>query len=302
MLVVEAGPVEAPVMTVLVGLLLLAAHLTSVLLIGRDKGLILSFVPLLLLADLLLAATTAFCWDGCEGRGSVYDAVVMLSLYALILAFVGVVLAGPTVWLLRVVRGLWGAKAAEWLAAGMLMIVVVLIASEWRGKGDGNGDQVDLSAAKKFKEFRLYYLGESFQGLPLTVSDSTGFIYGGCEPEPQPFWAFWEEGNCPYHHEVQNWSICKRYPALYLEPPKVFNFRGAKAARVSSAESFEVYTGRTAIVTFGSTRMAKQLRPIGAKAPARRFPPPVPGALSGQLPCQKKHSADGKSSSSRGKN
>lgn len=154
--------------------------------------------------------------------------------------------------------------------------------------GGGNGvDPTDAQAAAKF---RLYYLGDSFHGLPLTdVTRGPGrrtwsFIYGSCDPgSGSP-----DEGGCAVPLEVQNWSICDRYRALYPgHTPKPFSFRGAKAGHING---FTIYTGRTTLVIFGrlNQQAARSLRAVGSSEVSQRLPAPVAGALNGSLPCQSK--------------
>ena len=84
-----------------------------------------------------------------------------------------------------------------------------------------------LRAAENFHAYRLYYLGNSFHGLPLThVGRGSGrepdrswyFIYGTCEPEPG------QEG-CAPPLDIQNESTCVRPPRL--ERTELTRFRGA---------------------------------------------------------------------------
>jgi hypothetical protein len=147
---------------------------------------------------------------------------------------------------------------------------------------------LSVKNAERFRTFGLYYLGESFRGLPLTyVGRGSGrgpkrdwaFIYGSCEPSGG--------GGCSPPLDVQNHSVCRRFPALYGEDePDLIPIRGAMFTRGSGT----LYTGRTAVVINGSNtrEVIQALRPVGSPAGAkRRLAPPNPGAVEGRLPCQR---------------
>jgi hypothetical protein len=153
---------------------------------------------------------------------------------------------------------------------------------------------IDLGPAQEFKRFRLYYLGESFQGLPLTHVDREKafghpvwyFIYGDCQPPPDD-----PEQGCAFPLQVVNHTVCDRFPAVFYQRPKPFPFRGAKAARPSTAGSFDVYTGRTAAAVHSDdgrhlAQPAAALRRVGAQSvpPSLREPPE--GSMRGKLRCQ----------------
>ena len=155
----------------------------------------------------------------------------------------------------------------------------------------GESGSPDLQSAKDFHGFRLYYVGSAFHGLPLTDVLSVpgrggrvrtwSFIYGSCDPGGGLF----DEGGCAPPLEVQNWSICQRYPALYgKDRPTSRAFRGALLANSPP----EIYTGRTTVVVFGEKRagVLRALRPVASPAAGNQFPPPALGALDGKLPCQ----------------
>ena len=98
------------------------------------------------------------------------------------------------------------------------------------------------------------------------------------------------EGGCPLPLEIQNWSICTRFPALYPGPtPKTESVRGAETLRAGGG--LDVYTGRTAVVIFGQgddkARVVEDLRTVANGAEPKSLPPPVAGALEGKLACQR---------------
>jgi hypothetical protein len=173
-----------------------------------------------------------------------------------------------------------------------LLLLAVVAAALLVSSCEGGDGSPDVQAAEDFGTYRLYYLGSSFHGLPLTdvvrgsgrgPHRSWSFIYGTCDPGP-------DEG-CAPQLEVQNSSICVRYRALYEkgQRPNLAPFRGALLGRGSAGDGAEVYTGRTTIVVFGKDRTdaLQALRPVGSGTVSKRLPPPAKGTLGGKLPCQR---------------
>lgn len=153
-----------------------------------------------------------------------------------------------------------------------------------------------LERAKSFKRHRLYHLGPSFEGLPLTAApDARGgpasgnpavdFIYGTCDP---PGGLFRNEGGCTPPLSVQSWSACERYIALLDISYRQMRIRGVPAADVDGDTRLELQTGDITIVIFANTRerarrAADALRSLdGGVGPEEDLPPPVRGALSGR--------------------
>ena len=150
-------------------------------------------------------------------------------------------------------------------------------------------DQANFSA-----DFTLYYLDDSYNGLPLTFADfssgsGTGlsrarsFIYGDCTPPVGG------DGGCAPPIEIQNWSICTRFPRLYRYPrsaPRTSPLRGAQS--LPAGGGLDIYTGRTTVVIFGEDGRAisAALRRVADDVAPETLPPPAPGALEGELPCQ----------------
>jgi hypothetical protein len=153
--------------------------------------------------------------------------------------------------------------------------------------------RAELGGCRVVRHYALYYVGGSHGGLPLTFSGrgpgdgeglrrSWSFIYGDCEPAAS-------EGGCAPPLEVQNWSICTRFPALYPGPtPATRALDGAET--LPAGGGLDVYTGRTTVVIFGRRRhrdeIVGSLVRVGAARTPAKLPPPVPGALEGSLPCQ----------------
>jgi len=149
-----------------------------------------------------------------------------------------------------------------------------------------------LEAAESFDDYTLYYLGESFQELPLSFAGlgpgrgtglrrSWSFIYGECTPPAGG------DGGCAPPLEVQNWSICTRFPALYPgSTPKTSPLEGAET--LPAGGGLDVYTGETTVVVFGKRKdeAVQALTPVDGGSGAGRLPAPVAGALDGELECQ----------------
>ncbi len=142
----------------------------------------------------------------------------------------------------------------------------------------------------------MYYAGKQVAGVPFAEFEEekwpqdqrlTGWTayYGDCAlPEG--------EGGCSLPLQIQNYNTCRRWADAYPGEPRLFDFRGAKAAWVSSAGSFEIYTGHTTVVLFANRksvamRAARLLRGVRQPEPSP-LPPPAPGSLDGSLPCQVK--------------
>lgn len=156
------------------------------------------------------------------------------------------------------------------------------------------GTRLDgLDRARSFEGYTLYYAGESFEGDDLGfaglgpgsgrgVDRAWSFIYGDCTP-PEG------EGGCAPPLEIQNWSICARFPALYRQPaPRTSPLGGAQALRIGGG-GLDVYTGRTTVVIFGGdgSSVVPLLRRVSDGVAPTALPPPAPGALEGKLPCQR---------------
>lgn len=160
-------------------------------------------------------------------------------------------------------------------------------------------DPPNLGAARGFSAFPVYYAGDSVAGLPLEevlgdpskIGDQRDltwyFIYGRCENPPA-------EGGCPYPLQIHDYSACKRWAGLFGKHGRLVDFRGAKAVRSREERriQLEIFTGRTTVTISGEDAevidaAARALRTVHQSRPSR-LPPPVPGSLDGELPCQTK--------------
>ncbi|HJZ35196.1 MAG TPA: hypothetical protein VJ204_02895 [Solirubrobacterales bacterium] len=158
-------------------------------------------------------------------------------------------------------------------------------------------DAPDLGAARGFRAFPVYYAGDSVAGLPLeeVLGDPSKverrrdltwyFIYGSCQCPPA-------EGGCPYPLQIHDYSTCKRWAGLFGQQGRLVDFRGAKAIRSREEQriQLEIFTGRTTVTISGEDAKvidaaARALRTVRQGRPSP-LPPPVPGSLEGELPCQ----------------
>jgi len=147
---------------------------------------------------------------------------------------------------------------------------------------------------KEFDAYRVYYAGEEVGGVSLeqveeeergreeVQSTDWNFYYGDCTPPAG-------EGGCAPPLQIQNASSCRRWAGLYQDKPRLFDFRGAKAAWTGG--NLEVYTGRTTVVIYAFHRRfvkaaARRLRDVHQANRQSLLPPPAPGSLWGNLPCQ----------------
>jgi hypothetical protein len=111
-----------------------------------------------------------------------------------------------------------------------------------------------------------YFVGETFEGLPLTAISAAGprvtFVYGDCDPPP-------DEGGCAPPLEVQIWPIGRRAPGVIssmIECRKV-TVRGVPGAFFGS--DLDLYVGDQTVVVFADSqpralRAAEALRPVDA--------------------------------------
>lgn len=156
-------------------------------------------------------------------------------------------------------------------------------------------DEPSLSEIRGFRAYPVYYSGVSVAGNSLrevsgdpaeqkNKRDTTWvLIYGKCKDPPA-------EGGCQVPLQIHNYSICARWEGS--REGRLFDFRGAKATRptLSGPAVLEIYTGRTTVTVSAENRevldsAAQALRGVHQRHPTS-LPPPVPGSLRGELPCQ----------------
>jgi hypothetical protein len=153
----------------------------------------------------------------------------------------------------------------------------------------------------KAVNFSAYWLGDSFQGIPLekTLRQCTNpkpgrprinyvsFLYGDCTPGT--------EGGCPYPLEIQSAPACERNLSLYRRVNyRLFELRGVPAAKFGSEALLEIYTGDATVAIFGTSRervmdASEAITSIPGSAapipPGQDLPKPARGSLQGKLRC-----------------
>ena len=177
-------------------------------------------------------------------------------------------------------------KYSPWVLAPLIGAAAMLSFLYFRDHGSESfeppaavGEQGEPVAAEKiqeardFKEWPLYWLGESYESLPLTGIDfaiperglptmrTVYFIYGTCKPPPGG------EGCAP--------PLSIAIEPLTFTPPEriastkrgdLFDFRGAKALWIDERQ-LGIWTGDSAIFIFGSRetvlKAAEQIAPLG---------------------------------------
>ncbi|HEV3407900.1 MAG TPA: hypothetical protein VG079_04350 [Gaiellaceae bacterium] len=109
----------------------------------------------------------------------------------------------------------------------------------------------------------VYWLGESFEGLPIAGRSThpPSFFYGGCQTD--------EQDDCPPEVQVQNWLLARRPPAQFDESIQCHRLtvRGVPAALWEGAGAFDIYTGDRTVTLFGDVlaqmrRAADALHPV----------------------------------------
>jgi hypothetical protein len=173
-----------------------------------------------------------------------------------------------------------------------LVTGVLLSRSSPDASADGGPPDAESAAPQSFDGFPVYYLGESFEDLALAeappAGDVASFVYGSCEPSG--------DTGCAPPLEVQVWPACMRNPASYELAPgmplphREDTVRAVPAAFYEDGSRLELSTGSVTVVIFGErdqiVRAAEALRGFNfSLAPSQNLPPPVPGAVEGELAC-----------------
>ena len=177
------------------------------------------------------------------------------------------------------------------------MALVAAFASGLFLCGCATDDPPSLSEIKAFRAYPVYYSGDSVAGHSLNevLGDPAKYederdaawvlIYGKCEDPP-------DEGGCPYPLQIHNHSTCSRWASQLDRNHRLFDFHGAKAARLfqGGGAAWEIFTGRTTVAISAIDRhillsAARSLRTVQRDYPSP-LPPPAPGSLDGELPCQ----------------
>jgi hypothetical protein len=113
-----------------------------------------------------------------------------------------------------------------------------------------------------------YWLGPSFEGLPLRHETRTTFLYGDCDAS---------EGGCAPPLQVHTHAACERNPLRIDVIPRIISVEGA--ATLDYGDRLEVIAGPTDVVIFGVRAQARRAldalrrRDTGARRAAPRWPP-----------------------------
>lgn len=153
-------------------------------------------------------------------------------------------------------------------------------ALEVRARGNSS-----LAAARSFTDFRLYFAGDSFEGLPLVAVErhpaQVGFLYGTCSI---PVDGDGARGGCAPPLAVQVWPACERDSSPYpFAPDERLRIRGLPAAFYEGHRRLEVSTHGVTVVLFGTgrerlLRAAAALRPLNRSVDLARPARGCPGA------------------------
>jgi hypothetical protein len=144
--------------------------------------------------------------------------------------------------------------------------------------GDSGTDIDELRASGT----PLYWLGEEFDGLPLTYTDERLFVYGDCEPE--------SDTGCAPPLQLQHWPLAERHPSKFTTTPGAPTpctheaINGTLVAAFPTTGGLEVYVGRTVVVIFAewqrSLRAVRALRRLNGTGELPRPPTELRRALS----------------------
>ena len=126
-----------------------------------------------------------------------------------------------------------------------------------------------LRRTRDFAQFALYFVGQSFESLPLVAVDrhpaQVSFLYGTCSIPVAGDGAI---GGCAPPLAVQVWPACVRDSSRYpFAPDERVRVRGVAAAFYEGHRRLELANGAVTVVLFGQGReqlfrAARSLRPV----------------------------------------
>jgi hypothetical protein len=128
---------------------------------------------------------------------------------------------------------------------------------------------LDARGAQRAVGYRLYWVGERFEGLPLTAIarrfGSTTFVYGTCKPKG-------DDGGCSPPLEVSLTSICDRNALVLDRRPRArLEARGVPVLDYGEWQ-YELGTGGSQVVVFAphdrALRAIEALRAVDEKRAA----------------------------------
>lgn len=154
----------------------------------------------------------------------------------------------------------------------------------------------DLSAAREFDRFPLYWVGERFEQWDLTTIDGLdypsqiiSFIYGNCEPHDG------EQPSCTPPFQIQVSPACAEASGTAPAPEGTRRIRGAPVGTIDNAPvlftrgaQIKVYRGKgsypgLAVKVLRALRSANSVPPVITSTDP--IPPPAPGVLEGTAAC-----------------
>ncbi len=183
-------------------------------------------------------------------------------------------------------------EAHRMIVAVALALFAVAIVGCTRTVGEGDPD---IEAARTFRGFPLYWVGERFEKWDLEHFDVSsggfaGFSYGTCELE------IGEEGGCPVPLQIQIQPLCTHLDVVARA--QIWKRREVRGAPVGTIDSAPVlFTSRVQIKVYrgqGSDpglpmRALRALRSVNEVEPTIDADDPIPPAprsvLSGAVPC-----------------
>jgi hypothetical protein len=187
------------------------------------------------------------------------------------------------------------------LALGALVVTVAVLASS-ADEGDERLD-ADIAAARAFRGFPLYWVGESFEGFDLRYVDVPGqygfatLVYGECEPKDPDGFFGQEGGSCPPPLQIQIAPLCFHLDVVARK--QTWRRRSVRGAPVGSARvgtpilftrgaQVKVSRGQgsTQGLAYRALRAIRSLNSVPpVVAPAGPIPRPDPRVLAGSVPC-----------------
>jgi len=158
-------------------------------------------------------------------------------------------------------------------------------------------DPPDVESGRNFERFPIYWLGETFEGLDVSVIDGifdgterVSIIYGSCKPSGT------FEPSCQPPVSIQMTRLCFHIDAVALPPKeRTRRIRGAPVGTQDGAPvlltrrtQIKVYRGegtdpRIALRALRALRSLNTVRPVITQTGP--IPPPPPGVLEGNRAC-----------------
>ena len=133
--------------------------------------------------------------------------------------------------------------------------------------GCGLWSKPDVDSLRNSSEPR-YWLGQAFEGLPVTHVDGGSIVYGDCEPR--------SDTGCAPPLQLQHWRLADRHPSQFEIAPGTptpcarGRVNGRLVVAFATGGGLEVYLGETVVVIFAEwkrmLRAARALQPVSKSA------------------------------------